>query len=299
MKMKRINFQSIKGAAIIVLLLISNCPFAQNSPGKTHAEKIKIDGIERSYFIHLPDKLPAKAPLVFVLHGYGGTASPDSYGMKEVSDKNGFAVCFPQAEKDLRGKASWNVNYGFQAGRKLDDVSFLTKLSKHLQKKYNLSSKNVFCTGMSAGGDMGYLLAYRKPEAFAAISSVAGFTMEWIYNTLEAPAPVPFFEIHGTKDCTTYWDGDLEDKGGWGSYISIPLAVGYWVAKNRCTGLVVDTLAVKNRENGHYVVSHKYINGIHGNEVWLYEIVNGEHTWGDEDLNTSEEIWKFFSKFIK
>lgn len=297
--MKKTIFQAFWGAAILFFFLLSYSLFAQEQPGETHAGKIKIDGIERSYFIHIPYNLPAKAPLVFVLHGYGGKANPDNYGMKEVSDKNGFAVCFPQAEKDLRGKASWNVNYGFQNGWKLDDVSFLTKLSKHLQKKYNLSSKNVFSTGMSAGGDMGYLLAYRNPGAFAAISSVAGLTMEWIYRTMEAPAPVPFFEIHGTKDRTTYWEGDLTNKGGWGTYISIPVAVNYWVAKNRCTEELVDTLAVKNKENGHYVISHKFVNGIDGNEVWLYEIVNGEHTWGDKDLNTGEEIWKFFSKYLK
>ncbi len=297
--MKKTNARIVRSLTVLFFVFAGNFLYAQSGPGKTYAEKIKIDGVERSYFIHIPDNLPANAPLVFVLHGYGGKADPEGYGMKDVSDKNGFAVCFPQAEKDGRGKPSWNLNYPFQKDWKLDDVSFLVKLSKHLQKEYNLSSKNVFCAGMSTGGDMCYLLAYRSPDSFAAICSVAGLTMEWIYKTMEAPEPVPFLEIHGTKDRTSYWNGDMEDKGGWGPYISVPLAVNYWIAKDRCTDEVVDTLAVKKQENGHFVVRHKFINGIQGNEVWLYEIVNGEHSWGDKDLNTGEEIWKFFSKYLK
>ena len=34
-------------------------------------------------------------------------------------------------------------------------------------------------------------------------------------------------------------------------------------------------------------------------EVWLYEIVGGKHSWGEQDIDTGEELWKFFSKFVK
>jgi len=288
-----------RNVTALFFFLFSNYFFAQNELSQTFSEKVKIDGLDRTYIMHIPDNLPAKAPLVFVLHGYGGKADPKRYGMNEVSDKNGFVVCYPQAEKDGSGKPSWNLSYPFQKDWKLDDVSFLCKLSKHLEKKYNLSSRNIFCTGMSTGGDMCYLLAYKRPDAFSAIASVSGLTMEWFYKAMDAPEPIPFLEIHGTKDKTSYWDGDMENKGGWGPYISVPLAVDYWIAKNRCTDEKVDTLAIKNQTNGHYVITHKFINGIHGNEVWLYEIINGEHSWGEQDLNTSEEIWKFFSKFLK
>ena len=146
---------------------------------------------------------------------------------------------------------------------------------------------------------MCYLLAYKRPDAFAAIAPVAGLTMEWIYKSMEAPGQVPLFEIHGTKDVTSYWNGDPGNKGGWGVYIPVPIAVNYWVVKNRCTAEKTDTLAIKDKTNGHYVITHKYINGANGNEVWLYEIINGEHSWANQDLNTSEELWKFFSKFLK
>ena len=36
-----------------------------------------------------------------------------------------------------------------------------------------------------------------------------------------------------------------------------------------------------------------------GNEVWLYKVVGAPHCWHNGDINTGEEIWKFFSKYIK
>ena len=39
--------------------------------------------------------------------------------------------------------------------------------------------------------------------------------------------------------------------------------------------------------------------GTGGSEVWLYEIVGGKHAWGEQDIDTGEELWKFFSRFVK
>lgn len=293
------SLQTKRSLIALFFFFLSNCLFAQNELGKTFSEKVKINGLNRTYVMHIPNNLPIKAPLVFVLHGYGGQANPANYEMDEVSDKNNFAVCYPQGEKDPKGENAWNVGYPFQKGWELDDVSFICKLSKHLHMKYHLSSKNIFCTGLSNGGEMCYLLAYKRPDVFAAIAPVAGLTMGWIYKSMDAPGMVPLFEIHGTKDVTSCWNGDLGNKGGWGIYIPVPIAVNYWVVKNRCTEEKADTLEIKNKTNDHYVITHKYINGNNGNEVWLYEIINGGHSWGTQDLNTSEEIWKFFSKFLK
>lgn len=46
------------------------------------------------------------------------------------------------------------------------------------------------------------------------------------------------------------------------------------------------------------MITHKFISGIHGNEVWLYEIVNGPHSWANDDLNTEEEIRKFLVSIL-
>ena len=49
----------------------------------------------------------------------------------------------------------------------------------------------------------------------------------------------------------------------------------------------------------HPVVAHRFVGGTGGNEVWLYEVVDGGHSWAEKDMDTSEEIWRFFGRFVK
>lgn len=257
-----------------------------------------IDDVERVYKLYLPSNIKPKAPLVFVLHGYGGSYNLDDKGFNEVANRFGFAVCYPQGSKDSRGKNCWNVGYPFQEDMSVDDVSFLCKLAKKLQKEHNLSSRNVFCNGMSNGGEMCYLLAYSRQNTFKAVAPIAGLTMKWMTQAFKRTRPLPLFEIHGTEDRTSEWWGDLENRGGWGAYIAVPDAVNYWVKRNGCKRELKDTLPMK-RDDSNIVVTHKYIDAKAGKDVWLYEIIGGGHTWGNKDMNTAEEIWKFFTLFIK
>ena len=245
----------------------------------------------------LPADLPDNAPLVIVLHGYGGDANPEAFGMNATADRHGFAVCYPQGERDSRGKRGWNVGYPSQAEMPIDDVQFLEDLIGHLHRHYGLSRRNVFCTGMSNGGDMCYLLAAQRPDLFAALGPVAGFMSVAILREDKSLQPVPLFEIHGTADPTTRWRGDLTGEGGWGAYLPIPMAVGYWAAKNKCLEHRIDTLS--RGADGLQVIAHRYTGGTDGNEVWLYETLGGKHSWKKTGVDTCEELWRFFSRYVR
>ena len=195
----------------ILLMMLYALP-TFGSPSEPTVQTCTVDGLKRTYRLYLPEQLPNDAPLVFVLHGYGGNFNLDQHGLNEAADRHGFAVCYPQGEKDGRGKPCWNVGYPFQADMTIDDVSFLCKLADQLQKKHRLSKKNTFCTGMSNGGEMCYLLAYTRPDVFAAVAPISGLTLEWTYRKYDAPVPIPLFEIHGTQDRTSAWEGDLEKR---------------------------------------------------------------------------------------
>lgn len=276
-----------------MLLLIPTIACAQ----KDRTETLRSGGIERTYTIHIPEGLPPGAPLVVVLHGYGGSNDPAAFGMNPTADRHGFAVCYPRGERDGRGTSCWNVGYPFQADMPIDDIQFLDDLIGHLHRRYGLSRRNVFCTGMSNGGDMCYLLASRRPELFAALGPVAGFMSVEILRHDDSPHPIPLFEIHGTEDRTTRWEGDLENRDGWGAYLPVPMAVGYWAAKNKCLRLQTDTLPAA--DNGRQVIAHRYTDGTGGSEVWLYEMVGGTHSWHDTGVDTCEELWRFFSRYIR
>lgn len=270
---------------------------ASVSAQETRTETLRSQGVERTYHLHLPDGLPDGAPLVVVLHGYGGTGNPDRFGMNATADRHGFAVCYPEGERDSRGKQCWNVGYPFQADMEIDDVRFLEELIDHLHRRYGLSRRNVFCTGISNGGDMCYLLASQRPDLFAALGPVAGFMSVAILRADSATHAVPLFEIHGTADRTTRWEGDLENSGGWGAYLPIPIAVGYWAAKNKCLEERVDTLP--RGADGLQAIAHRYTGGTDGNEVWLYETLGGKHSWSETGVDTCEELWRFFSRYVR
>lgn len=266
--------------------------------GSLTLHSLKHKGIEYPYYLYIPQNLPSEAPLVMVFHGYGAQNFPAlRYGLNPIADQYGFAVCYPSGPKDPQGKHCWAVGYSFHTDKnwERDDVGFTKRLVHHLQRKYKFSKHNVFATGHSNGGEMSYLLAYKAADTFAAVAPIAGLTMEWMYRNLEPKHPIPLMEVHGTKDTISRWNGDPDNKDGWGEYIAVPRAVSLWAAVNRCTHEASEELPqLRNK-----VIVHRYVDGINGNQVWLYEIIGGEHDWADKDLNVAAEIWKFFSLYVK
>ena len=209
------------------------------SAGSLKSETIEDQGVTRSYYIYLPTDLPADAPLVFILHGYGGSANAyvnnSSLTFKQLAEEYKVALCYPQATTDPRPNTGWNVYYPWQIDKmKIDDCEFICNLAKHLHTKYNLSAKNTFLTGMSNGGEMCYLMAYRKASEFGAIASMAGLTLTEMAKRHDYTTPVAFMEVHGTGDMTSRWEGDPTNQYGWGAYLAVPVAVGAVVAANKC-----------------------------------------------------------------
>lgn len=258
-------------------------------------------GMDRTYWLYLPENLPEDAPLVILLHGYKASAKGYRPEMMEVARENGFALCYPQGALDGRGKTCWNVGYPFQNDLKTDDVDFISSLARHLQKKHGLSRQNTFLTGMSNGGEMCYLMAYLKPEEFAAFAPIAGLSMEWSYKKYDAKKAVPLMEVHGTMDRTSRWEGDPFNEGGWGAYLAVPQAVGYWAAQAGCTyEETIEMPLIRNK-----VILHTYKGGEPAwkggpaTEVRLYEVIGGKHTWALNDMDTCREIWKFFSMYLR
>ncbi len=276
----------------LMMFVIGVCGLrADNTPEYT----MECEGIMRVYRLYIPEGLPENAPLVVVLHGYG---SPKPGVLNKTADRHRFAACYPQGEKDSRGKMGWNVGYPFQHDMTIDDVEFLAKLVNNLQNKHGFSRHNVFCAGMSNGGEMCYQLAAQRPSLFAAVAPIAGLMLNWLYKSDNSTVPVSLFEIHGTEDKVSAWNGDPENKGGWGEYLPVPLAVHFCAAKNRATVMQTDTMTGK-APNHRTIIKHRFTGGINDSEVWLYEIVGGGHSWAWEDIDTGDELWKFFSRFIK
>ena len=156
----------------------------------------------------------------------------------------------------------------------------------------------TFCTGMSNGADMCYVLACQRPDIFSAIAPVAGCMMESTFLNCSHPDGVPVFETHGTDDRITLYGGDPEYSDTYGGYLGVERTLDYWVKKNGCIHFSIDTLPDADPADGSRVVRQLHHGSTSGHQVWLYKLMGGGHdwpgAWGNMDLLISEEIWNFF-----
>ena len=201
------------------------------SCGLIAEERIIIhQGVEREFLVHVPNNLTEDSPIVFVMHGFTGTAEGimDYSDMNAIADREGFMVIYPQGTKDSSGNTFFNVGYEFHKGSEIDDVSFIRNLFSLLSEEYGLKRKKGFATGMSNGGDMSYLLACTASDLFIAVAPVAGSLMKKTKDACITKSPVSIFEIHGTEDQITLFDGDIENDHGWGAYYDLTSTINFF-----------------------------------------------------------------------
>ena len=193
-----------------------------HAPARAQVLLFEHDGIDRRYRLHLPDDLRAEAPLVLVLHGYGGGGAGmmNNYGWREIADTHGFAAVFPDGTRDQWNSRFWQVGYEFHLGLSVDDDGFLVALSRHLQQQHDLDPDRTFVTGLSNGGDMSYQLACRHSDVFAGFAPVVGTMMDELYIECDPSSPRPILAMNGTADDVTLFDGDMDNSDGWGAYRS-------------------------------------------------------------------------------
>lgn len=284
--------------AIVLILGVTNV-----SARHLKKYKMKHDGITREYYMYMPKGIQENAPLVFILHGYGGRPQDVSYYLMEQADKFKFALCLPQGTEDPEGIPCWNIYYDSQAGMETDDISFISALVPTVQDKFHLSKENTFCMGESNGGDMCYFLCHAKPELFTAVASVVGVlnvsvTKKYSYG----PLSLPFMQFHGTKDTISFWEGDMDGSEGFGPWLPVPEAVDYMVKAANCKEKVVYEFP---HVRGNRVTQYRYLNGDESKkagvakEVWFYVVDGGDHHWESDDMNIGDEIVKFFVRYLR
>jgi len=291
----------------LLLFMLISC--GNEETGFVEERVIEHEGLERSFLIYVPTNIKENAPLVVAIHGYTSSAKTlmGYSGINQIADKEGFLVAYPQGTKDSRDNNFFNVGYEFHSDSKVNDVNFIREIVHNLTKDYKLNSKRVFATGMSNGGDMSYLLACTSSDLFTAVAPVAGVMMK---DTLENCNPVkkiPIFEIHGTKDSISKFEGDMNNEDKWGAYYDLPSTIEFWVNKHALNEKETIQLENKNTEDGTTITFERYWSDESQREVWFYIVNDGNHTWpgmtglfsrtANQDINSAEEIWKFFSKF--
>ena len=277
------------------------------------------EGIEREYIIHIPKNLTEDSPLVFIIHGFTGSAEGISAysDMNSIAERESFIAVYPQGTKDINGNTFFNVGYEFHDDSTINDVSFIRELVSSLSQEFNLSRKKAFATGMSNGGDMSYLLACTSSDLFKAVAPVAGALMKGLKDSCELNSPVPVFEIHGTADKISLFEGDLNNEEGWGAYYDLPSTIDFFAKRYQLTNKSVNQIISKKSGADYDIFFERHWSDDLEEEVWMYRIEDGRHVWpgikfnwwdnplawfyfgsGNEDINASEEVWAFFKKYL-
>ena len=246
---------------------------------------LEHEGLSRLFRLYLPADLPAGAPLVVTLHGYGGSAGGiQGYsGLDAQADEHGFAVVYPQAMVDTWGWRCWDVGYCSYAEGELDDVGFVREVIELVRADQGLDS--VLVTGMSNGGDMTYRMACHASDIVDVTAPVAGCLMGWLADDCAPATPPPMLHIHGNADNITLWDGDPTYKAG--GYYSTLDSIGFVAGLHETTDYTTET-------DGDIIV-HSWATAAESVPVQLYEIDGGRHDWpsGDE-LDAASLMWSFF-----
>ena len=151
---------------------------------------------------------------------------------------------------------------------------------------------------MSNGGDLSYFLACYAPDIFQAVAPIAGTMMQTTIETCKPEKGMPIFAVHGKADDVTYFDGDMANRDKWGPYPGIPAVIKHWVDLNALEISQARPMNITNfLDSNEALTFDRYLSATSNQEIWLY-VHSGEHDWSLKELDTSSEIWNFFSRYI-
>jgi len=286
------------------------------SPDKleTRCESLSYGGRERTYQLYVPARLHEPAPLLFVLHGGGGSGANMAFMSRQtfnrIADRDGVIVVYP----DGVGR-NWNDGRrGVKSAamqERVDDVGFVRALVRELNKRYPVDAKRIYSTGISNGGFMSFQLGCEAADVFAAVAPVAATLSEDLGPHCRPSKPVSVAILNGTDDPIVPWAGGQVHALGSkrGAVWSAEKTLDTWAALDGCREKSDDQVIDKVPDDGTSVVLHVRSQCRAGNEVRLYEIRGGGHTWPrgekylterlvgkvSQELEGAEEIWRFLS----
>jgi polyhydroxybutyrate depolymerase len=285
--------------------------------GELSRGSLRVGERERSYWAYRPARLPARAPLVLVLHaslGSGEQARAGTfYAFDELAERHGFAVAYPDGFEghwnDCRRVAPYSANT-----LDVDDVGFLRALVARLEAELGSDPARVFATGVSNGGQLAYRLALEAPELVAAVAPVAaGLPAAENLDCAPVEKPVAILILNGTGDpMNPFAGGRVALYGVWGDrggVLSSDASAAYWaqLAGHRAPP-ARRGLPDLSEDDGSTAELFLWSDGP-GPEVAHLVVHGGGHSFPhprgsyprflgrtNHDFDAAREIWEFFAR---
>lgn len=271
---------------------------------------LRVDGVLRSYYLHVPATAHADAPLVIMLHGAGSNGQDDTvrFGWRRKAEIEGFVVAAPDASPAFAGRPIhvlnnprvWNdgAPYLTPGLRASEDTALIGALIDELARTHAIDRRRVYLAGFSSGGNMVSRLVQEMPERLAAVMIHAGQFTE------VRPRPargVPVLYFSGDSDPLNPVQGG-EVKTAWGAtMIKEPhqTIVERWRRLMDCPQPLLAQTDLNGAEHIEIVGPCR-----DGGEV-RYALVRGlAHDWPVDErgklagtLSATNEAWAFFNRF--
>ena len=166
---------------------------------------------------YVPADLPRRAPLVVVLHGCTQTAADYDHGTgwSALADRHGFALLYPEQRRANHPYGCFGWYQPHDRARDFGEAQSIRQMIAHMVAAHGLDPRQVYITGLSAGGAMASVMLAVHPELFAGGAILAGLPYGSASGMHEALASMSEPPSHSGRE----W-GDLvrtasEHRGGW------------------------------------------------------------------------------------
>lgn len=277
---------------LMIACLLSACVRPQSDalrPGN-HDRSLEVDGLNRTFILHVPPAVREgqPLPLLIVLHGGGGTGQKMQrfLGFDSYADERGFYVAYPDSYQPPggRGTSHWNDGRGTESTSEIDDVKFLLEMIAEIGRRVPLDTNRLYVTGASNGGMMTYRLGCETEGVFAGLAPVIANIPEPIFAACHPSAPVNVLAVNGSADPLIPLEGgevceDIRFGCAGGRVVSQAESVGAFAAANGCDPEPQSVTLQVKVEDGTFVEQQTYANCASGAQVVAYIVHNGGHTW--------------------
>jgi polyhydroxybutyrate depolymerase len=239
---------------------------------------LESSGVRRRLLVHLPagHEADAALPLVFNLHGSGGTPEGQlaESGLARVADAQGFVLVLPEGVGQR-----WNVP---PDPTKPDDVRFMADALEHVDTLVCVDRQRVFATGFSGGARMSSQLACDLSARIAAVVAVGGVRFP---GPCSGSRAFPLLAFHGTGDDVNPYDGGGQPYWQTG----VEPAIEGWARHNACGARSEEAVADGVTRIGFAGCT----------EVALFRIAGFGHRWPgaiSAEASANDLLWSFFER---